>query len=175
MSTRGGIGVVAGDGEIRFVYQHFDSYVSGLAVELLAQHHRLGGDIERLRREAIDDHPQGWSSYPENPYPPEDDAMTAVCRCPAEDFTHCDALFIEYLYVLNASGLGVYKSVPTGQTQLNTRSDGSQWESPLYRHVYVATLPWDAEAEAIDEVDHQVRAVYEREWEAHGERSVRWG
>jgi hypothetical protein len=156
MSTRGGIGVVDGDTGIRFVYQHFDSYPSGLAVEILAQYHKVGGDIERLRKEAITDHPAGWSSYPENPYPPDDEPMTATCRCGAGDYTHCNALFIEWLYVLNSSGLDVYKSEATGQTETNTRkSDGFQWESPLYRHIFVGTLSWDAG-------DGEVKAMEQR-------------
>lgn len=171
MSTRGGIGYVVGDSVIKFVYQHFDSYPSGLGGSLLAEYHRLGGNIVELRRSAVDDHAAGWSSYPEKPYDDGDGDMTGECQCPAGDYTHCDALFIEWLYVLNASGLDVYKSAPTGQVESKTGPHGS-WESPLYRHLFVGTLSWDADSEAVAAMEDRGGEVAEAEWEKHGRSTV---
>lgn len=165
MSTRGMIAYVRGEGVLFGTYQHFDSYPDVLGRSLLARYRDLGCDVVRMRNEAVDEHLAGWSSYPETPY--TDDDMSRECRCPMGDYTHCDALFMEWLYVINTSGLDVYKSAPTGQTETNTRYDGYKWESALYRHILVGTLPWDADDKAIDAMEERGHEVHEAEWQAH--------
>lgn len=170
MSTRGMIAYVRGEGVLFGTYQHYDSYPDVLGRSLLARYRDLGGDVVRMRNEAVDEHLAGWSSYPESPY--TDDDMSRECRCPVGDYTHCDALFMEWLYVINTSGLDVYKSAPTGQTVTNSGRYGD-YESPLYRHIFVDTLPWDADDEAIAAAEDRGREIAEAEWEKYGAETVR--
>ena len=64
MATRAVIARTTGDGWAG-VYHHWDGYPSGLGVTLnqLAQPEGpFGGDLERMMRTLIDEHPAGWSN-----------------------------------------------------------------------------------------------------------------
>lgn len=63
MSTRGVIARAQGDGWVG-VYQHFDSYPTGLGVRLWASvRDDFAGDVGRFLAYAVDAHRGGWSSY----------------------------------------------------------------------------------------------------------------
>ncbi len=65
MGTRGCIARRTEDG-FTGVYHHFDSYPSGLGKALWrAFHGHFNGDLERMEKELIDDHPAGWSTVVE--------------------------------------------------------------------------------------------------------------
>ncbi|MGH9641828.1 MAG: hypothetical protein ACRD3Q_05335 [Terriglobales bacterium] len=63
MSTRSIIARATGEGTFKGVYHHWDGYPTGLGkyfVELLAG--LFAGDLSRMLRAPIDDHPAGWST-----------------------------------------------------------------------------------------------------------------
>ena len=65
MATHGIIARVTGDGFIGS-YHHRDSYPSGLGREIWRTlQGRFGRDPEAFLRFAIDEHPQGWKSLPD--------------------------------------------------------------------------------------------------------------
>jgi hypothetical protein len=146
VSTRSAIARPAGDGwEGR--YHHFDGYPSGLGIELLRLHQDVfDGDVDRMTRVLIDDHPAGWStindsdwrqapgfqegfSTTDDPKPPRcychgdrAEAENAItCQCPT-DTSRCDPLFIEWAYVLTPRGVGVYASESDGAGGYQHRS-----------------------------------------------------
>ena len=50
------------------VYVHWDGYPEGLGRDLIANYIAIGSDLDLLIKESIDNHPTGWSSYPDKPY-----------------------------------------------------------------------------------------------------------
>lgn len=68
MSTRGVIARLKGDGWAG-VYNHFDSYPTGLGEALWQSlHQEYGGDVEAFLKAVVDDTPQGWSTFCKSDY-----------------------------------------------------------------------------------------------------------
>jgi len=63
MGTRGGIARIVGKSGFRGVYHHWDSYPSGLGEQLWSLYHGFfKGDLKRMLRFLINEHPAGWST-----------------------------------------------------------------------------------------------------------------
>jgi hypothetical protein len=69
MSTRGCIARTNNGEGWQGVYHHWDSYPKGLGKELWDRlHSEYQGDITAFLADAIDNHPSGWSSFPDKCY-----------------------------------------------------------------------------------------------------------
>ena len=111
MSTRAVIARKTATG-FQGVYHHSDGYPSWLGVMLFhLRRDRFAGNTAAMLQLLIDGHPNGWSSVPGQPYPPDDPDMT---------LTEADASAYgcEYAYVFDGNG--------TLEIQASYHQDGSK-------------------------------------------------
>ena len=124
MSTRGAIakGTV---GKWVGVYNHFDSYPSGLGVALtLAKDNRYDGDLDKMIKAAIDNEPIGWSSFPTEAYSSREAVTSTEPEITSESVNR---LFIEWVYLLTPEGIWVGHPVDDYETQLYGSLDNDKW------------------------------------------------
>jgi len=153
VSTRAAIAKPLGDGWTGR-YHHFDGYPGGLGMDLLDLYDgHFAKDLEVMTKTLIEDHPAGWSQAGNSAdwaraTPGFDGAgpkcychggrnegemQKAVCTCPAPG-SECDALFLEWAYVLTPRGIMVYAS------QAGERTDAAK-PTP-YLHVVKGLVEW---------------------------------
>lgn len=164
MSTRGAIARSTDLGWAG-VYHHSDSYPTGLGAFLHdAYRAQFDGDLVAMQKVLLDDHPAGWSSVlgsdlrkpagfqdPLVSYDPSrprcychgdrsDPAELVQCQCVVGDYRACNALFIEYAYVLTEMGLEIWHGVIVpGEYEVPMPSG---YQPPCYRHVLFRLVPW---------------------------------
>lgn len=108
MSTRGVIAKTAGDGWVG-VYNHFDSYPSGLGEALWhATRPFVATDdpppavgLQHFIEQYIDAHSGGWSSFPDRCYCHDMDRSNEPDMIITSETV--DALFYEYVYIIDPS------------------------------------------------------------------------
>lgn len=93
MSTRGVIAVKTGLGW-RGVYNHLDSYPTYLGPIIWRELQEK--DVERVVKEGIEQHPQGYRSFPDEPY-------SATSRTEPITNDNVDPLFHEWVYILDTT------------------------------------------------------------------------
>lgn len=148
MSTRGCIARTANGEGWQGVYQHWDSYPTGLGKELWERlHSRYQGDIEALLVDAIDKHPSGWSSFPDVCYCHSDYAKRDGSKATDSPYYKRDApdgrmteqtadpLFIEWVYAFDPENrkLAIFSHATVGS--LTPAQHGTFIEAWKLRHL----------------------------------------
>lgn len=122
MGTRSAVGEVVGEGQYRAVYVHWDGYPEHMVPVLFRLHAAHDGDVSRLIRYLIDEHPMGWSSLRGTGRPArmraeheegfdlhyDDDEGEAIIRGTLKAPPEHD-MGIEWLYLVDDDGVGVFK------------------------------------------------------------------
>lgn len=169
MSTRGCIARPLGDSGFTGRYNHFDSYPSGLGRDIWhVLHGRFAGDATVFAKFAIDEHPGGWSSFPDKCYchwqGREEGEQTITYIAGRPEKSRIDPLFIEWVYIITPTGMDVLNHVHVENAPWSDCNFSGGWRG-AYDYARVVFVPWRA-----DEPDWQAMG----DQEADPEKALLW-
>lgn len=176
MSTRGCVGFykTAKAKQFKGVYNHFDSYPTGLGADMYEYLHNNTIDLKKMEKELFQT--DDWRSYRSGGLCEYCGKLTTQAHSISggmgegifpdpncEKHSHepltedsyiqstqakYDALFIEWCYIINpvTREVDIYNSMPAKGTHTCTSGDGLRsWESPNYQYIKIATYSIDEE------------------------------